>query len=175
MKKIFWLSIAVACLAGCSLFTVPNVKPVVQIVKPGEGLTTDNHVVSIAEIESAIKADEAQLAQDKAQLAKDKAELKAAKTLKVQHEIMISAGIFVLLALGCLAVVIWTPFKVQGLKALGGCVAGLALACLAVKLAPYRTWIEVGIAVATGCAVALYVVRHQHKTLSALATLEKKI
>ena len=168
MKKIFWLSIAVACLAGCSLFTVPNVKPVVQIVKPCEGLTTDNHVVSIAQLEAKLKADEEQVS-------KDKAELKAAKTLKVQHEIMISAGIFVLLALGCLAVVIWTPFKVQGLKALGGCVAGLALACLAVKLAPYRTWIEVGIAVATGCAVALYVVRHQHKTLSALATLEKKI
>jgi hypothetical protein len=166
MKLLFLGAILMAMLfscSGCAIFNVPQSHLPSAIVnsKP------NNQVGTVTQLEKELADLMAQDAITHKEMVKVKAELSQAKTIKIQHELMIATGFLSLLAIGCVALMIYCPlFKKQAAKGIIVCVAAIGVCLLCVKLVPYRTWIEVGVALAAASYIAFTLIHNSHKTIS---------
>jgi hypothetical protein len=166
MKLLFLGAILMAMLfscSGCAIFNVPQSHLPSAITNP----KPTNQVGSVTQLEKELADLMAQDAVTHQEMAKVKSELAQAKTLKIQHELMIATAIFGILAIGCVALMIYCPLlKKQAAKGIIVCAASIGVCLLFVKLVPYRTWIEVSIALAAASYIAFTVIHNSHKTIS---------
>jgi hypothetical protein len=173
MRKLFLLALVLAACFSC--FACLDLKsPRI----PSESFDLNTKVVmqngkpaSITDLRSEIAASEKKTADLKVQL-------KQAVNDKISRDFKIAAIVFGVVCVGCLFLFFYVHSMVA-LKASGLCIAGMSLCLLAVKLVPYRTWIEIGIALVTAGVVSIYVMRHHNGLIKQLEAdkllLQKKI
>ena len=141
--------------------------------------TAQGGTMTVAALVAAIGKQKQHILDDQKQLDSLKLQLKEAQTVKMQHEFYAAAIILGGLLVLCGVLAFWYPFGLEwirkaAIKGMIVCGIGIALTCVAAKLVPYRTWIEVGIAILTAASIGIYFLAHSHKTIS-IATLKKEI
>jgi hypothetical protein len=162
----------------------PTVPTTTVLPKPSAAayMNSNGTVMSVADLVAAIAREKEAIATAQGNIAKLSVQLKDAKTAKLQQELWIAGAILIALLIGCFLLFCFVPptidplgiIKKGAVKAGIICIIGIAGCGLAIRLAPYRTWIEVGIALITAGVATFYLTRKHHEAAHSIFSAFKK-
>jgi hypothetical protein len=183
VKNLFLCVLFFSIAFGC-MDIKPSVPTTTILPKPSAPayMTSTGQVMSVAQLVAKIAENNQIISDKKDENSKLNVQLKVAKTAKIQQELWIAGAILAALFVGCVLLFFFVPptidplgiVKKGAVKAGIICIIGIAGCGLAIRLAPYRTWIEVGIALITAGVATFYLTRKHHEAAHSIFSAFKK-
>lgn len=138
-------------------------RPAVESIATRPPASVETANLSVADLRAKIEEQHRKIDDAKQQIYGMDQQLKRAQTERVKIWLGLIAGVFGLAFALCMAAAYWLPgIRMQCFKAAAFCMVGAVGCLVAIKLAPYRLWIELGIAGIVVIVAAIYLVRHSY-------------